>query len=121
MKTIKLKNITVAILGSEIKIKKTHDILDIMATLRYTEDCDNVGMIINEESLGDKFFDLKTKFAGDILQKFSNYNMSLAIIGDFTKYKSNALKDFIRECNRGNRIFFLDNVDAAIANYSLMY
>jgi hypothetical protein len=38
----------------------------------------------------------------------------LAIVGDFTKFQSKSLKDFIRESNRGNRIFFVENTDSAL-------
>lgn len=120
MKIVKLKQMTVGILSKDIKIQKEYEILDFFATIRYTEDTDDVGMIIHMESLGDKFFDLKTKFAGNLLQKFSNYNMSLVIAGDFTKYteKSKSLRDFIRECNRGRLISFLPSVDEALKKYS---
>jgi len=120
MKIIKLPKIVVAVLDKDTRITKTHEVLDIMASLRYNEDNDNVGMIIYKESLGGKFFDLKTRFAGDILQKFSNYNMSLVIVGDFSEYKSTSLKDFIRECNRGNQIFFLPTLDAGLEKYSTL-
>jgi hypothetical protein len=40
------------------------------------------------------------------LQKFVNYGVKLAIVGDFTKYKSRALADFIRESNQGRHFFF---------------
>ncbi|HEY5469020.1 MAG TPA: DUF4180 domain-containing protein [Bacteroidales bacterium] len=56
----------------------------------------------------------RNRLAGDILQKFSNYNIKLANVGDFTKYKSKSLHDFIRESNKGNRIFFLQNFDDAL-------
>jgi hypothetical protein len=71
-------------------------------------------MIIRENQITPSFFDLKTRLAGDILQKFSNYRMQLAIIGDFSKYRSKSFQDFLRECNRGNRIFFPENLDDAI-------
>jgi len=121
MKTIKLQNIIVAILDKDIKIEKTHQILDIMATLQYNEDSKNVGMIIHKESLGEKFFDLKTRFAGDLLQKFSNYKMSLVIVGDFSEYTSKSLKDFIRECNRGRQIFFLPSIEDGLEKYAAMH
>ena len=53
--------------------------------------------------------------AGEILQKFSNYRMKLAIIGEFEKYKSKSLKAFITESNRGNLIFFAPDRDATIS------
>ena len=50
----------------------------------------------------------------EILQKFSNYRMKLAIVGDFSGYRSKSLRDFIGECNRGSLIFFEDNEEAAL-------
>ncbi|WP_449401649.1 DUF4180 domain-containing protein [Chryseobacterium wanjuense] len=52
-------------------------------------------VIIHEKNITPEFFDLKTKIAGDILQKFSNYRVKLAIVGDFSKYESKSIKDFI--------------------------
>jgi hypothetical protein len=71
-------------------------------------------IIIRESNLNADFFRLKTGLAGEILQKFSNYRIKLAIIGDFSKYKSKSLQDFIRESNKGNRIFFVENIEAAL-------
>jgi hypothetical protein len=86
-----------------------------MAESRYL---DAGKMIIRENQITPSFFDLKTGLAGDILQKFSNYRMQLALIGSFSKYKSKSFQDFIRECNKGNRIFFLENQKAAITKLS---
>ncbi|MDO4771844.1 DUF4180 domain-containing protein, partial [Porphyromonas sp.] len=60
------------------------------------------------------FFDLKTKIAGDILQKFSQYQMPLVIVGDFSKYKSKSLNDFIFECNKGKQINFVRDLGSAL-------
>ncbi len=73
------------------------------------------GVIISEKNLHPDFFRLHTGLAGEVLQKFSNYRVKLAITGDFTKYKSKSLQDFIRECNRGNSIFFVKDSDSGIA------
>ncbi|MBK7711477.1 MAG: DUF4180 domain-containing protein [Bacteroidales bacterium] len=88
-----------------------------MAESRYL---DAGKMIIYEYQIDPSFFDLKTGLAGEILQKFSNYRMQLAIIGDFSKYRSKSLQDFVRECNKGNRIFFLESKEAAIAKGSIL-
>jgi hypothetical protein len=52
--------------------------------------------------------------AGEILQKFSNYRMRLAIVGDFSEYKSKSLRDFIRESNRTGTINFVGTIDEAL-------
>ncbi|MBK8883788.1 MAG: DUF4180 domain-containing protein [Bacteroidales bacterium] len=105
------------ILSEEIIIKDTDEALDLMAESRYL---DAGKMIIYEYQIDPSFFDLKTGLAGEILQKFSNYRMQLAIIGDFSKYRSKSLQDFVRECNKGNRIFFLESKEAAIAKFSTL-
>jgi hypothetical protein len=76
---------------------------------------DSGKMILYQNQIVPEFFDLKTRLAGEILQKFSNYRLQLAIIGDFSVYRSKSLQDFIRECNRGSTVFFVENLDAAIA------
>jgi len=98
------------IISEAIVIKSEQDALDMMANTRY-EGCDDI--IINEKNLPAEFFDLSTRLAGEILQKFSNYHMRLAIVGDFSKYKSDSLKRFIQESNKGNQVFFVkDNAEA---------
>lgn len=92
-------------------ISSGQDVLDLMGEL-YSYTCNSI--IIKEKNLHPDFFRLQTRLAGEVLQKFSNYNMKLAVIGDFSKFKSKNLIDFIRESNRGNRIFFLDSLDAAL-------
>lgn len=96
--------------GSEM-INSTEDILDTMADAGYNG---STGLIIHSESLNRDFFDLKTRIAGEILQKFSNYRMKLAIIGDFSDIKSKSLRDFIRESNKGGVINFVASLEDAI-------
>jgi hypothetical protein len=92
-------------------ITEAQDILDLMGDA-VSENCNR--MIIREENLNPDFFKLHTGLAGEILQKFSNYNFKLAIIGDFNKYKSKNLQDFIRESNKGNMVFFVSSFEEAL-------
>ena len=102
-----IDSITIAeILSERVEINDAQDALDLMANCSYQgANC----IIINEENLTPDFFDLKTRLAGDILQKFSNYNMKLAIVGNFSKFTSKSLKDFIFESNKIGRIIFVGN------------
>jgi hypothetical protein len=61
--------------------------------------------------LSDDFFHLSTRLAGNVVQKFVNYNVQLAIIGDLSTWTaaSNALRDFVTEANRGRAIWFVDD------------
>ncbi|WP_028594286.1 DUF4180 domain-containing protein [Paenibacillus assamensis] len=97
---------------NEVLINDVQSALDLMATVRYESDCDRI--VLHKSILSESFFDLKTRLAGDILQKFINYYVKVAIVGDFTVYTSKSLKDFIYECNNGNDIFFLPTEQQAI-------
>ena len=60
-----------------------------------------------------KFFQLKTGIAGEITQKLVNYRLRLAVVGDISTRvaKSNALRDYVRESNRGDHVWFVDSDD----------
>jgi Domain of unknown function (DUF4180) len=71
-----------------------------------------------KDGIPEEFFNLSTKLAGGILQKFINYKIKFAIFGVFSSYTSKPLKDFIYECNKGNNIFFVSSEQDAIAKLS---
>ncbi|MFC9710639.1 DUF4180 domain-containing protein [Paenibacillus sp. NPDC056933] len=98
--------------SSDIVINNVQDALDLMASVNYTDNA--YKMLINKSNLTEDFFELKTKLAGDILQKYVNYQVKLAIVGDFDGYNSKSLRDFIYECNRGKHVFFLKNKEEAL-------
>ncbi|UHA72484.1 DUF4180 domain-containing protein [Paenibacillus sp. 481] len=104
--------------SSEILIEDVQSALDLMATVRYETDCDR--FVLHKSVLNESFFDLKTRLAGEILQKFINYHVKVAIVGDFTAYSSKSLRDFIYECNNGKDIFFLPTEQQAIEKLSLL-
>jgi hypothetical protein len=70
--------------------------------------------IIKKENLNNDFYDLKTGFAGELLQKISNYSKRLAITGDFSRIKSGALKDFIYESNKMKQVIFVETIEDAL-------
>ncbi|MBE6068374.1 MAG: DUF4180 domain-containing protein [Clostridium lundense] len=114
---IKENNVEIAIVNSsEILITDVQSSLDFIGTVRYETDCDRI--ILNKSAICEEFFDLKTRLAGEILQKFINYHMKIAIVGDFSMYSSKSLKDFIYESNKGRAIFFLENEKEAIEKLS---
>jgi hypothetical protein len=47
--------------------------------------------------------------AGGVVQKFVNYRLRLAIVGDVAEHvtASTALRDFVREANRGGQTWFV--------------
>lgn len=116
IETLKLNNLEAALVTSdEILINDVQSALDLMATVRYETGCNHV--ILYKTEICEDFFNLRTKIAGEILQKFVNYHMKVAICGGFSSYKSKSLKDFIYESNKGNNVFFLDNERQAIEKF----
>ncbi len=103
------------VISNDIVIKSIEDGTDLLGNLYY-QDFDRV--IVHEKNITPKFFDLKTKMAGEILQKFSNYRMRLVVVGDFTKYESKSLKDFIFESNKGVTVNFVKSTDEALSALS---
>lgn len=115
--TIKVNDINIAVVNSNsLLITDVRSALDFIATVGVETGCYRI--ILNKSSVCEEFFDLKTKLAGEILQKFINYHVKIAIIGDFSIYTSNSLKDFIYESNKGKDIFFLLNEKQAIDKLS---
>ena len=99
------------IVADSIVISHMQDALDLMANCGYQG---ARKIIIQEKNITPLFFDLKSGIAGEILQKFSNYHVSLAITGDFSKYTSKSLQDFIYESNKLGRINFVNTMQEAI-------
>jgi hypothetical protein len=86
--------------------------VDLLGNLYY-QDFDKI--MIHEENIIPDFFELKNGMAGEILQKFSNYRVRLAIIGDFSKYTSASFNDFLHESNKHRHINFVATRPEAIA------
>ncbi|MVM41524.1 DUF4180 domain-containing protein [Spirosoma sp. HMF3257] len=99
------------VISPDMVIKTTDDGLSLLADLYY-QGFDSI--IIHQKNITPDFFDLKTGIAGEILQKFSNFHVKLAIVGDFTNYSSKSLNDFIDESNKVGQINFVDSVDEAL-------
>lgn len=90
---------------------------------------DALGVIYDEAAAGAEwiavpvarldpaFFDLRTGVAGEIVQKFAQYRAGLAIVGDVAAHvaASDALRDFVRESNRGRTVWFVADADELAA------
>lgn len=115
MKTevITKNNIEIAVIYSdEYLIKDVQSALDFIMTVKYETGCKNI--VLNKSAVTEDFFILSTCLAGEILQKFINYGVRFAIYGDFSKYTSKPLKDFMYESNLGKDIYFQPDVSHAV-------
>jgi hypothetical protein len=70
-------------------------------------------LVIPLARLDAGFFQLSSGVAGEIVQKFANYKMRIAIVGDISRYvdESKSFRDFVRETNRGDQLWFIANRD----------
>ena len=103
----------VAIIHSdEIIIKDTQSAVDFIMSIKYETNCNKIA--INKEAIIENFFILSSGIAGEILEKFITYKTKFAIYGDYSKYTSKPLKDFIYESNNGKDIFFVETEDEAV-------
>ncbi len=112
IETHNINDTNIAEVISEVNvINKVEDGIDLLGNLYY-QGFDRI--IIYEKNITPVFFDLKTGIAGEILQKFSNYRVQLAIVGDFSKYNSKSLNNFIYESNKGRLINFVSTLTEAL-------
>lgn len=105
-----------AISSEEVLIDSVNAALDLVMSIQYDG---NTGRIaIDKKAIDEKFFVLSSGLAGEILQKFINYHVKFAVYGDYSKYTSKPLKDFIYEANQGKEVFFVDTKENAVKRLS---
>jgi hypothetical protein len=91
-------------------IATTRDALDLIgATYLGAE-----AVAVPLRRLDERFFSLGTRVAGEIMQKFVNYRLTLVIVGDISELEqsSRALRDLVRESNRGGHVWFVPDLNA---------
>lgn len=98
------------IISDEIIIHSAEEALDLLGNLYY-QGFDKI--ILYDKNLSQDFFDLQNGMAGEILQKFSNYRMQLAVIGDFSRFTRASVRDFIYESNQRRQINFIGSLEEA--------
>ncbi|NCC14225.1 MAG: DUF4180 domain-containing protein [Spirochaetia bacterium] len=100
-----------------VLIRDVDTALDLMADAYYQAKTRR--LILDADAFDPRFFDLSTRLAGDILQKFVTYSVKLAIVGSFSQVTSKSLRDFIRESNQGTDIFFCNSDDEAVQRLAM--
>ncbi|MFV0129310.1 DUF4180 domain-containing protein [Streptomyces sp. HMX112] len=70
-------------------------------------------VVVPVERFDASFFELRTRVAGGIVQKFANYRLGLVVLGDVSRHTaaSPALRDFVRECDRGRQTWFVADTE----------
>lgn len=99
--------------SGEVAITDPQSALDILMTAKYEVGTKNI--VIDKVLIAEDFFVLSSGLAGEVLQKYVNYGGRIAIYGDFSRYTSKPLKDFIYESNQGHDVFFVPTLEEAIS------
>lgn len=86
--------------------------LDLAMTVKYQTGASS--LILDKRAVCKEFFILSSGLAGDILQKYINYHIRAAIYGDYSRYTSKPLRDFIYESNQGTNFFFTATKEEAV-------
>ena len=70
--------------------------------------------VVPVERLDPDFFVLRSGVAGVFVQKLVQYRLRLAVVGDISAQvaASDALRDWVREVNRGRDILFVPDIAA---------
>lgn len=117
MRVVEKNGIKIALVESdEILVDSAASALDLAMNARYEFGADRI--VVNQQALDEKFFILSTGLAGEVLQKYINYYIKLAVYGDFSKYETKALHDFMYECNHGKDVFWVKTKEEAVDRLS---
>ena len=106
------KSAAIAVVPETMRIGDAASALDAALSARYEAGADR--LLIDKRIVCDEFFILSTGLLGEVLQKFVNYRIKAAFYGDYARYTSKPLCDFIRESNRGDSFFFVATREEAI-------
>ncbi|NLV91460.1 MAG: DUF4180 domain-containing protein [Firmicutes bacterium] len=114
---VNIQGVEIALVdSSEVLIKDGQSALDILMTVSYESGCNRI--VLDKSVICEDFFNLRTGIAGEVLQKVVNYQLKVAIVGDFSMYTSKSLADFIYESNQGRHVFFVSTTEEAIEKLS---
>lgn len=99
--------------SDEPVITDAQSAIDLLMSAQY--DVGSKDIVIPKQLVVEDFFILSTGLAGEILQKYVNYGGRMAIYGNYSRYTSKPLKDFMYESNKGRDFFFVSTRDEAVA------
>lgn len=110
---LKVRGVDIAaVSGDEKIVTDVQSALDLMMRVKYETGAARIA--IDKNLICEDFFILSTGLAGEVLQKFINYHVKAAVYGDYARYTSKPLRDFIYESNNGHDFFFVATRQEAI-------
>jgi Domain of unknown function (DUF4180) len=89
-------------------LNTTADVLDLIAE---AWSASATWVAVPADRLPGDFFTLSTGVAGEITQKFAQYRMGLAVVGDLSPHlaASSAVRAWVVESNRGGQLWFVQD------------
>src|SRR5258706_443089 len=93
-----------------ISIRSISDISNAVAAT-----FDSAGLVLSETDLCPEFFDLKTGLAGELFQKFTNYQLRLALIVADPERYGDRFKELAREHRSHSQIRIVSSQEEADA------
>src|SRR5918998_895214 len=91
-------------------VRTDRDAMDLIGEAAY---CGARWAAVPDSRFDDAFFQLDTRVAGEIFQKFVTYRIGLAITGNTPRHTiaSSALRDFVHETNQGRHVWLVPDVE----------
>ena len=91
-------------------LSRTQDLLDLIQEA-FSQKASV--LVVPVPRMDPAFFQLRSGLAGEFVQKVVNYQLKLVVVGDISAHvaASDALRDFVREANRGQTIFFVSQLE----------
>ncbi len=71
-------------------------------------------VLLDSYDLPAQFFNLRTGFAGEYIQKFINYNIKAAIVLEQNKLDSDRFREMVLESNKLGNISYFENKERAV-------
>lgn len=98
-------------------LRETRDVLDLIGEAWSSR---ATWVAVPADRLPADFFTLSSGVAGEVAQKFVNYGVGLAIVGDISRHTevSSALRAWVLECDRGKHIWFVRDKAELTARYA---
>ncbi|WP_433168114.1 DUF4180 domain-containing protein [Kribbella sp. CA-247076] len=108
----------VRVFVSDDRVNGDGDAVQLIAQAHYEHQAEWVAL--TADALGEEFFELRSGRAGEIVQKFVNYRMGLAVVGDISAKLavSKPLRDWVRESNQGRSVWFVDDLPTLAARFA---
>ena len=112
MKTTALERSSAKILECLEPIGSAGDALGLVSAC---VENDATRILLEDRHLPPAFFDLRSGFAGEFIQKLLNYRMQLAVVFSDVSSHGERFEQFVLEARRGRGFRAFDDRDSALA------